>query len=326
MAKFVDVGSIASYFESLSDPRHTRNRKHLLVDITVLAVCAILCGCDGPTAMHRWAMERKDWLAEFLTLPNGIPSRDCIRRLLIALKPEAFQRCFQDWIARPVQRDDTGPKRLVAIDGKTCRGSHDAGKSLGPLHIVSAWASEEGIALGQVATDGTEPQNRASFERQVGARRRSDEGARPVGAHNQRSRHAVFSRGAIRKSGCGVKSRTLAAAGSRASWTTTRIVGWATTELLGTDSGAVTTGCPVGAVEARRGAAGEAGSGPGAVGEPVTDNSATWHIERVTLACSRVGWSSQPNDRGIGSRSLALLHGRMPAGNFTRWGQGLFLL
>jgi len=152
MAKLVDVGSIASHFESLSDPRHTRNRKHLLVDITVIAVCAMLCGCDGPTAMHRWAMERKDWLAEHLTLPNGIPSRDCIRRLLIALKPEAFQRCFQNWIAHAIPSDDAAPNRLVAIDGKTCRGSHDAGKNLGPLHIVSAWASEEGIALGQIAT------------------------------------------------------------------------------------------------------------------------------------------------------------------------------
>jgi predicted transposase YbfD/YdcC len=153
MAKLIDVGSIASYFESLSDPRHTRNRKHLLVDITVVAVCAILCGCDGPTAMHRWAMERRDWLADHLTLPNGIPSRDCIRRLLIALKPEAFQRCFQDWIAHAIPSDKSAPNRLVAIDGKTCRGSHDAGHNLGPLHIVSAWAAEEGIALGQIATD-----------------------------------------------------------------------------------------------------------------------------------------------------------------------------
>lgn len=152
MAKLVDVGSVASYFESLSDPRHTRNRKHLLVDITVLAVCAILCGCDGPTAMHRWAVERQDWLAEHLRLPNGIPSRDCIRRLLIALKPESFQRCFQNWIAQAIPSDDIAPNRLVAIDGKTCRGSHDARKNLGALHIVSAWASEEGIALGQIAT------------------------------------------------------------------------------------------------------------------------------------------------------------------------------
>jgi predicted transposase YbfD/YdcC len=153
MARLVDVGSVASYFESLSDPRHTRNRKHLLVDIIVLAVCAILCGCDGPTAIHRWAVERHDWLARLLRLPNGIPSRDCIRRLLIALQPAAFQRCFQDWIAHALARDDAGPQRLVAIDGKTCRGSHDAAQGLGALHIVSAWASEEGIALGQVATD-----------------------------------------------------------------------------------------------------------------------------------------------------------------------------
>src|SRR5947209_19957691 len=98
MAKLVDVGSIACYFESLSDPRHARNRKHFLTDIAVIAVAAILCGCDGPTAIHRWATYHKDWLVQYLALPNGIPSRDCIRRLLIALKPEAFQRCFQDWI------------------------------------------------------------------------------------------------------------------------------------------------------------------------------------------------------------------------------------
>lgn len=153
MAKLVDVGAIGSYFESLSDPRHTRNRKHQLVEIVVLSVCAILCGCPGPTAMHRWAMQQHQWLAEFLPLANGIPSRDCIRRLLMALKPEAFQRCFQDWIAQAVVTDDAHPQRLVAIDGKTCRGSHDQGKQLGALHIVSAWASEEGIALGQVATD-----------------------------------------------------------------------------------------------------------------------------------------------------------------------------
>ena len=153
MAKLIDVGSVACYFESLSDPRHTRNRKHRLVDIMFIAVAAILCGCDGPTAIHRWAMHQATWLAEYLALPNGIPSRDCIRRLLIALKPEAFQRCFQAWIASAISADDSSGKRIVAIDGKTCRSSHDAKNNLGALHIVSAWASEEGVALGQVATD-----------------------------------------------------------------------------------------------------------------------------------------------------------------------------
>lgn len=151
--KLVNVEAIGSYFQSLSDPRHTRNRKHLLIDVVVIAVCAMVCGCDGPTAIHRWASERHDWLKQFLSLPNGVPSRDCIRRLLMALKPEAFQKCFQGWVAQAIQTGEGGPARLVAIDGKTCRGSHDAGKGLGPLHLVSAWASEEGVALGQVAAD-----------------------------------------------------------------------------------------------------------------------------------------------------------------------------
>lgn len=151
--KFVNVEAIGSYFESLSDPRHTRNRKHLLGDVIVIAMCGLVCGCDGPTAIHRWAANRLDWLKEFLAVPNGVPSRDCIRRILMALAPEAFQRCFQNWIADAIQIDDNGQARLIAIDGKSCRRSHDASQGLGALHIVSAWASEDGIALGQVATE-----------------------------------------------------------------------------------------------------------------------------------------------------------------------------
>ena len=152
-AKWVDVESVGSYFESLPDPRHERNRKHLLVDVIVISVCGMMCGCDGPTAIHRWAAHRVEWLKEFLSLPHGVPSRDCIRRVLTALRPEAFQKCFQDWITRAIRSDDAGRGRLIAIDGKTCRRSHDAGKGLGAMHIVSAWASEEGVALGQVATE-----------------------------------------------------------------------------------------------------------------------------------------------------------------------------
>ena len=122
MAKLVDVGSISAYFEALDDPRHTRNRRHLLVDIAVIAVCGVICGCDGPTAIHRWAKRRTAWLAQHLALPNGIPSRDCIRRLLMALKPEAFQRCFQAWICDAVPAEPEGSRRLIAIDGKALRG------------------------------------------------------------------------------------------------------------------------------------------------------------------------------------------------------------
>ena len=87
MAKLVDVESVGSYFQSLSDPRHTRNRKHLLGDIIVIAVCGILCNCDGPTAIHRWAVNRADWLREILALPN--PSPACPRS---AIDRKSFQR------------------------------------------------------------------------------------------------------------------------------------------------------------------------------------------------------------------------------------------
>src|ERR1700733_250275 len=110
--QWVNVESIGSYFESLPDPRHTRNRKHLLVDVVVIAVCGMVCGCDGVTAIHRWASNRADWLKQFLTLSNGIPSRDCIRCLLMALEPEAFQKCFQGWIAHALHTDGSGPARL----------------------------------------------------------------------------------------------------------------------------------------------------------------------------------------------------------------------
>jgi len=153
VAKLIDVEAIGSYFQSLADPRHTKNRKHRLLDVAVLALCGVISGCGGPTAIHRWAVSREGWLKTVLPLANGLPSRDCIRRLLLALQPEAFQKCFQAWIADALPADPAGRKRLIAIDGKACRGSRDAANGLGALHVVSAWASEEGIALGQVATD-----------------------------------------------------------------------------------------------------------------------------------------------------------------------------
>lgn len=152
-AKRVAVESIGSYFESLPDPRDTRNRRHQFLDIVVIAVCGVVCGCDGPTAIRRWAVARAEWLQSFLALPNGIPSRDCIRNLLMALQPEAFQRCFQQWITAVLGPEEGTGVRRVAIDGKTLRRSHDSAHGLGPLHIVSAWATTHGVALGQVATE-----------------------------------------------------------------------------------------------------------------------------------------------------------------------------
>lgn len=146
------LSSIVKYFEALPDPRHERNRRHLLVDIVSIAVCGVIVGCDGPTSINDWAKAKENWLKQFLELPSGIPSRDCIRRVLTALKPEAFQACFESWIVSLVNECVTG-KDIVAIDGKTMRRSHDQKNGLGPLHLVSAWATDNGLSLGQVATE-----------------------------------------------------------------------------------------------------------------------------------------------------------------------------
>jgi predicted transposase YbfD/YdcC len=150
------LSSVVEYFESLPDPRHHRNRRHLLGDVITLAVCGVIVGCEGPTTIALWARAKHDWLKQLLELPHGIPSRDCIRRVLSTLKPQAFQQCFQSWIASLVGEtagENTQPQRRIAIDGKTMRRSHDARNGLGPLHLVSAWAAENGLSLGQLATE-----------------------------------------------------------------------------------------------------------------------------------------------------------------------------
>ena len=149
----VSLNSVVQQFESLPDPRHTRNRRHLLGDVLVISVCGVIVGCAGPASIQRWAKAKEDWLRQVLALPNGIPSRDCIRRILSALKPEAFQTCFQSWIAACLTREDGDAGPTIAIDGKTARRSHDRKNGLGPLHLVSAWASEHSLTLGQVATE-----------------------------------------------------------------------------------------------------------------------------------------------------------------------------
>ena len=149
----VSLDSVVKHFKSLPDPRDTRNRRHLLVDVIVISVCGVIVGCDGPTAIVRWAKAKKDWLGQVLELPNGIPSKDCVRRVLSLLKPAAFQECFQRWIGECLLGNADGSHRTIAIDGKTMRRSHNHAAGLGPLHMVSAFASEHGIALGQIATE-----------------------------------------------------------------------------------------------------------------------------------------------------------------------------
>jgi len=152
-AQLATLDELVACFEELEDPRSEINRKHPLVSVVAISTLAVLAGADGPTSIHRWANSLKEQLLLLLDLPNGIPSRDVIRRVLCALRPEAFQMCFTEWISRLIGSSDDGLQRHVAIDGKTLRGSGDFSKGIGPLHLVSAWASEKGLTLAQVPTD-----------------------------------------------------------------------------------------------------------------------------------------------------------------------------
>jgi predicted transposase YbfD/YdcC len=139
-----EVESILDYFRPLEDPRTTINRKHLLGDLIVISICSVIAGADGPKAIGVWAASNESWLLRHLELPNGIPSHDTIGRLLTMLKPAALQGSA-----------DTvpNPQKVIAIDGKALRRSHDRKNKLGALFLVSAWSVENGVSLGQLATE-----------------------------------------------------------------------------------------------------------------------------------------------------------------------------
>jgi predicted transposase YbfD/YdcC len=150
-----DVVSIMEFFKDLEDPRSTVNRQHLLGDLIVICVLAVIAGADGPKAIGIWASSKLDWLKHYLKLSAGVPSHDTIGRLLAALKPQAFQKCFQQWLASLGENGDPAEddtRQHIAIDGKALRRSHDHHRNLGPLFLVSAWPVRRGISLGQLAT------------------------------------------------------------------------------------------------------------------------------------------------------------------------------
>jgi len=150
-----DAVNILRFFDDLPDPRSEVNRRHRLGDVIVIAICAVVANADGPTAIAKWAKLNEPWLKEHLALPHGIPGKDTFRRVLGLLNPTVFQECFRRWLeSLSLPADDAADaKRHVAIDGKALRRSHDKRNGLGAMHIVSAWASDHGITLGQVATE-----------------------------------------------------------------------------------------------------------------------------------------------------------------------------
>src|SRR5450432_1953386 len=140
--------SIPKHFRKLKDPRRKHRRLHRLQDILVIALCAVIAGAQDWQDIETFGRKRYGWLKRFLELPNGVPSHDTFERVFDRLNPPVFQACFREWV-QAVQ--EALRIKHVAIDGKTLRGSGTA--KLGPLHLVSAWATGQSLSLGQVAVD-----------------------------------------------------------------------------------------------------------------------------------------------------------------------------
>ena len=142
--------TLIEHFSVLEDPRDASKCQHKLIDVIVIAIAAVLCGADDLANIEAFGKAKIDWFRRFLALENGIPSHDTFGRVFALLSPKAFQASFRAWIesVRTVYEEE-----VIAIDGKTLRRSHDRKAGLGPLHIVSAWATRNGLVLGQQATE-----------------------------------------------------------------------------------------------------------------------------------------------------------------------------
>ena len=143
-------GGLIEHFSKLEAPRVDRNKKHELIDVIVLCVCAVLSGAEGWSDIEEFGRTKLDWLRRYVPLANGVPVDDTIARIISALSVSGFQECFMSWMKEAVE---LGEGELIALDGKTHRRSHDRKRGVKALHLVSAWACRNGVVLGQVKTD-----------------------------------------------------------------------------------------------------------------------------------------------------------------------------
>ena len=141
------------HFSNVDEPRIERTKIHGLTDILFICVAGTIAGCDGPTDIASFAKTQLAWCRKFVELNNGVPSHDTIGRVISLIQPQQFQKAFLDWVAALATDDKADGPRFVPIDGKTLRGSGGAKHRDNPLHVVSAWATQQGMTLGQVAVD-----------------------------------------------------------------------------------------------------------------------------------------------------------------------------
>lgn len=140
---------IQDHFAELTDPRR-REVVHPLINVVVIAVCAVICGADDFVAIAKFGKTKREWLARFLNLENGIPSHDRFNAIFAAIKPGEFEKCLLSWITALHEISDG---QVIAIDGKTLRRSFDSASGKAAIHMVSAWATMNHISLGQVVVD-----------------------------------------------------------------------------------------------------------------------------------------------------------------------------
>jgi predicted transposase YbfD/YdcC len=151
MERKIFIGnSVFSHFGGVTDPRSHINKKHNLIDILVISVCAVLCGCEYWEEIEDYAKSRESWFRKFLELPNGIPSHDRIRAVFVHLNPDEFENCFRKWVETLLKEVEA---KIINIDGKTSRRTHDTAKGKAAIHMVSAWSSEHNLVLGQEKVD-----------------------------------------------------------------------------------------------------------------------------------------------------------------------------
>jgi predicted transposase YbfD/YdcC len=143
--------SIVEHFRTLEDPRIERTKKHLLLAILVIALCTLLSGGEGFQDMELFGKSKHAWLQTFLALPHGIPSHDTFGRVFARLHPQRFQECFLAWTQAVAQLTQGA---LISLDGKTVKASFDRATTSSPLHMLSAWCSDNGgLVVGQIKTD-----------------------------------------------------------------------------------------------------------------------------------------------------------------------------
>lgn len=143
--------SIAEHFNDIKDIRIERGKKHKLIDIITIAICAVVCGADGWIDIEMYGVARKKWLEKFLELPNGIPSHDTFARVFSQINPEEFNKCFLSWVKGI---SSTAVGEIIAFDGKQSRNSGDKKNDRGVINTVSAWATSTRIVLGQQKVEG----------------------------------------------------------------------------------------------------------------------------------------------------------------------------